>query len=404
MFRALVFLFIFTTCQIFRSLGQECVSRQEVQSTVRQVYKLLSAHETSFIQSLRSLHKKLNLLHDRSVKHSNTSTEAVCPPPKPLANGRILGGVFRVGHEVHSLCQPGFQLSGPETSVCLDSLKWSGEQATCTIVDAGINNDATSSLPTSTTPASMTLISAYVHPSRCIEFQGSMHCTCEPGYSVYSQDRGLCTDIDECEFFRLTQHGRLCLHTCVNTAGSYHCECPRGYRLSRDGRNCQDIDECERGVHNCTHEQVCVNTFGGHRCVEIECPHFRNASYVKTAPLRCERNPCLRGDRACVQAPVSVNFHFMSIVSNMSVPQVLFTLSAARLLGDSLRFSLLARQGVGRLAVQRSDRWSGQLLLLGAVRGPATLQADVEMSELQQGTLLGRYVTKVTLFVSPYSF
>lgn len=46
-----------------------------------------------------------------------------------------------------------------------------------------------------------------------------------------------------------------------------------------------DIDECEKGVHNCTKEQVCVNTFGGHRCMVVECPRFRNASYIKTSPL-----------------------------------------------------------------------------------------------------------------------
>lgn len=55
--------------------AQECMSRQEVQSTLRHVHKLLSAHETSFLQSVRSLRKKLNLLHNTTVKHSsNIST------------------------------------------------------------------------------------------------------------------------------------------------------------------------------------------------------------------------------------------------------------------------------------------------------------------------------------------
>ncbi|KAI4902691.1 hypothetical protein NFI96_007993 [Prochilodus magdalenae] len=267
-------------------------------------------------------------------------------------------------------------------------------------VDSGINNDATSSSSSSPPP----LISKYVRPSRCIEFQGSKHCTCEQGYSIYSQDRGLCTDIDECELFRLTQPGRLCLHACVNTAGSYQCQCPVGYTLSRDSRNCQDIDECQSAAHNCTSKQVCVNTFGGHRCIEIECPRFRNATYVKTSALRCERNPCLEGDKACLQAPVSVNFHFMSVVSNMSAPRVLFRVSAARVLGDTLRFGLLGNRGGAHFAVQRSDKQTGQLLLVDTVQGPATLEAEVEMSELERRTLLGRYVTKVTLFVSPYTF
>ncbi|XP_072529845.1 fibulin-7 [Salminus brasiliensis] len=405
MYRALVFWGLLLTCQVLRSQSQDCVNRQELQSTLRQVHKQLSAHETSFLQNLRSLRKKMSLLQSSMVKPSNnTSAGAACPPPEPLANGRMLGRVFRVGHEVHFLCSPGFQLTGAETRVCQDSLTWSGERAACKAVDVGINNDGTSSVPTSPSSSSSPLMSIYVRPSRCIEFQGSKHCTCEQGYSIYSQDRGLCTDIDECVLFRLTQPGRLCLHTCVNTAGSYRCECPIGYALSRDSRNCQDIDECDGGAHNCTSEQVCVNTFGGYRCMEVDCPRLRNASYVKTSPQRCERNPCLEGDKACLQAPVSVNFHFMSVVSNMTAPRVLFRVSAARVLGDTLRFGLLGNRGTAHFAVQRSGKQTGQLLLVDSVQGPATLEAEVEMSELEKRTVLGRYVTKVTLFVSPYTF
>uniref|UniRef100_A0A4W4GT16 EGF-like domain-containing protein n=1 Tax=Electrophorus electricus TaxID=8005 RepID=A0A4W4GT16_ELEEL len=233
MFRVLVFLFIFF--HMPDPHISECVSRQELQSTVRQVHKVLLAHETSYVQTLRSLRKKLNLLQNSTAKEGSNT--------KPLANGRILGRVFPLGHEVHSLCQPGFQLS---------------ERAACKIRST-----------TSAKQSKRFRGNRVVFPMR-----------------VKKQSRGTCvSDIDECELFRLTQPGRLCLHTCMNTAGSYHCACPEGYSLSRDSRNCQDIDECERGVHNCTHEQVCVNTCGGHRCMEVKCPHFRNASYIKTSPL-----------------------------------------------------------------------------------------------------------------------
>lgn len=119
---------------------------------------------------------------------------------------------------------------------------------------------------------------------------------------------------------------------------------------------------------------------------------------------QCERNPCVQGNKACLQAPVSISFHFMSVVSNMSTPRLLFRVSAARLLGDALRFGLLRNQNVGHFTVQRSSKQSGDLLLVESVEGPATLEAEVEMSELERRTLLGRYVTKITLFVSPYSF
>ncbi|XP_016427113.1 fibulin-7-like [Sinocyclocheilus rhinocerous] len=381
-----VFFMIIFTSQLFTSQAQDCQSGEEVLNALRQVQKLLSAHETSFLQSLRSLRKKLSLLQNSTVKHnkSNTdkSTVSDCPPPEPLANGWILGNVFKFGHEVHFLCSSGFQLMGPETRVCLDSQDWSGAQPSCqrslyklvlfpvlSVVDTTVNNDASTSVSASSSspshpPAS---VSTHVRASRCIEFLDSTHCTCVQGYSISSHNSTLCTDTDECELFRLTRPGRLCLHTCVNTAGSFHCECPAGYSLGRDSRSCHDIDECARATYTCSSEQVCVNTYGGHRCVDVDCPRIRNATYIKTSPLRYDRNPCIQGDNACFQAPVSINFHFMSVVSNMSTPTILFRLSAARILGDTLRFGLLGNRGVQHFSVQRSGRLTGQLVLVNSL-------------------------------------
>lgn len=112
----------------------------------------------------------------------------------------------------------------------------------------------------------------------------------------------------------------------------------------------------------------------------------------------------MQGDQGCLQAPNSVSFHFLSLVSNMSTPRVLFHVSAARVLGDTLRFALVGGRGHGHFSVQRSGRQTGTLLLVTPVRGPTTLEAEVEMSELERHALLGRYVTKVTLFVSAFDF
>lgn len=88
----------------------------------------------------------------------------------------------------------------------------------------------------------------------------------------------------------------------------------------------------------------------------------------------------------------------------MSTPTVLFRLSAARVLGDTLRFGLLGKRGVQHFSVQRASRQTGQLVLVNPVQGPATLDVDIEMTEMERKVLLGRYVSKVTVFVSPYSF
>lgn len=74
------------------------------------------------------------------------------------------------------------------------------------------------------------------------------------------------------------------------------------------------------------------------------------------------------------------------------------------MLGDTLRFGLLGTRGRQHFTVQRSDRQTGQLMLTRPVEGPDTLEAEVEMSELEKGRMLGRYVTRVTLFVSQYHF
>uniref|UniRef100_A0AAQ4R2Y4 Fibrillin-1 n=1 Tax=Gasterosteus aculeatus aculeatus TaxID=481459 RepID=A0AAQ4R2Y4_GASAC len=83
---------------------------------------------------------------------------------------------------------------------------------------------------------------AHVHTplTRCV-------CLCRP-------------DLDEC-----VANGRICNNgRCVNTVGSFHCVCNAGFEISGDGKNCQDIDECETpGM--CMNGR-CVNTEGSFRC------------------------------------------------------------------------------------------------------------------------------------------
>ncbi|CAJ1055915.1 fibulin-7-like [Xyrichtys novacula] len=411
--------------------AQECPSTHDLLNSLRQVEKMLAVHEASYQQGLRSLRKKMSALHNSTMAIFKTG--ATCPKPEPPLHGRRLGRVFGVGHEVHFLCKPGYELIGPRTRVCLDSLRWSGQQPMCRRLNNSGNSlssfssaapsssfsgsaalsassssssssSASSPLPSFSSFSPTSSPSSSVRPSHCTHFLGSTRCTCDVGFTISGRDNNICTDIDECRLFPLGQPGRLCVHRCVNTPGSFHCFCPLGYNLANDGRSCTDVDECETRMHNCTAEQVCVNTYGGFQCVSVECPYLKNATYIKTSPMRCERNPCMLGDTGCAQAPSSISFHFLSVVSNMSAPRVLFRVSAARVLGDTLRFGLAGGHGRGHFSVQRSGRQTGTLLLVTPITGPATLEAEVEMSELERNALLGRYLTKVTLFVSPYEF
>ncbi|XP_071315485.1 fibulin-7-like [Trachinotus anak] len=395
-----VVMLVLSLHQMCFSSAQECPSSRDLLNSLRQVEKMLAVHEASYQQGLRSLRKKISALHNSTM--AIFKKNASCPKPEPPAHGRRLGRVFGVGHEVHFLCKPGFELIGPRTRVCLESQKWSGQQPMCRRFNSTGNSLA--SFSPAAPSSSSSSPSSSVRPSHCTHFLGSTRCTCDVGFTISGRDNNICTDIDECHLFPLGQPGRLCVHQCVNTPGSFHCFCPAGYDLAGDGRSCTDIDECENRMHNCTSQQVCVNTYGGFQCVAVECPHMKNATYIKTSPMRCERNPCMLGDKACTQAPNSISFHFLSMVSNMSAPRVLFRVSAARVLGDTLRFGLAGGRGRGHFSVQRSGRQTGTLLLVTPIKGPATLEAEVEMSELERNTLLGRYLTKVTLFVSAYEF
>ncbi|KAM6937930.1 fibulin-7-like [Xenentodon cancila] len=401
---------------------QDCPSTHELLNSLRLVEKMLAVHETSYREGLRHLRKKMIALHNSTMALFKIGKNASCPKPEPLAHGRRLGRVFDIGHEVHFLCKPGYDLLGSRTRICLESLTWSGQQPLCRHHNVTANSRASSAAASAAAAYSSSPSAASLSPpysassptqssasssssssmSHCTYFLDSMHCTCDVGFTM--SDHNVCTDIDECRGFHRGRPGRRCIHQCVNTPGSFHCVCPPGYSLAADGRSCTDVDECETRMHNCKADHICVNTFGGFQCVTVKCPRMANLTYVKSDPMRCEKKPCMLGDKACAQAANSITFHFLAVVSNVSVPRILFRVSAARLLGNALRFGLSRSRGRGYFSVQRSGRQTGTLVLVTPIGGPASLEANVEMCELEDGAPLSCYLTKVTLFVSPYTF
>lgn len=54
-----------------------------------------------------------------------------CPKLDAPINGRKLGKSLSVGHEVHFLCDPGYELVGSESRVCQEGLTWGGQQTSC---------------------------------------------------------------------------------------------------------------------------------------------------------------------------------------------------------------------------------------------------------------------------------
>lgn len=67
---------------ILSVLFQDCPSRQEIQGSLKQVQKLLSAHEASYLQSLRNLKKKINLLQSNAGKQTTRAINSEQNPQK----------------------------------------------------------------------------------------------------------------------------------------------------------------------------------------------------------------------------------------------------------------------------------------------------------------------------------
>merc|ERR1712106_820644 len=51
---------------------------------------------------------------------------------------------------------------------------------------------------------------------------------------------------------------------CHNQDGDYNCTCIDGYE--GDGFDCEDVDECVEGLHDCDDNAECGNEAGGYNC------------------------------------------------------------------------------------------------------------------------------------------
>ncbi|XP_068547343.1 hemicentin-1 isoform X4 [Anas acuta] len=97
---------------------------------------------------------------------------------------------------------------------------------------------------------------------RCFNTIGSFQCGCDPGFQLKGRK---CMDVNECRQ-NVCRPDQLC----KNTRGGYKCIdlCPNGMTKAENG-TCIDIDECRDGTHQCRYNQICENTRGSYRCV---CP------------------------------------------------------------------------------------------------------------------------------------
>ncbi|XP_078703010.1 von Willebrand factor D and EGF domain-containing protein-like isoform X1 [Branchiostoma floridae x Branchiostoma belcheri] len=90
----------------------------------------------------------------------------------------------------------------------------------------------------------------------CVNLEdGGYSCgRCPSGYIGNGYE---CEDLDEC---RSGIHN--CLHVCNNLPGTYECTCPDGFVLISD--DCIDVDECGLELDECSYH--CTNTNGSYTC------------------------------------------------------------------------------------------------------------------------------------------
>ncbi|KAJ8411170.1 hypothetical protein AAFF_G00171760 [Aldrovandia affinis] len=134
--------------------------------------------------------------------------------------------------------------------------------------------------------------------------QGNGTCACFEGYKLKPDGRN-CEDINEC---LLGSHNCRLGERCINTVGLFRCQreisCGTGYELT-DSNKCKDIDECETGTHNCAAAFECRNTLGSFRCQpSVKC----GDGFIQDAQGSCiDINECLSQTSACKPGEICFN-------------------------------------------------------------------------------------------------
>ncbi|KAL1492787.1 hypothetical protein ABEB36_010979 [Hypothenemus hampei] len=176
-------------------------------------------------------------------------------------------------------CPPGFK-KNEETLLCQDINECEENLLVCSQDEKCINEigaykcvKLTSTSLTKVFERNSTLVTTPTIP------------TCYPGYK-YNAKLNTCDDINECQL-RLDNCSPM--HRCDNSVGSYYCtrivSCGTGYTLNSAKDLCEDDDECALGTHKCYElgsNYACKNQMGTYRCEAIRPAYIPLPTFVTT--------------------------------------------------------------------------------------------------------------------------
>nr|CAB3245008.1 fibulin-1 [Phallusia mammillata] len=250
--------------------------------------------------------------------------------------------------------------------------------------------------------------------AECINTQGSFNCRCHRGFSYY---RGVCVDNQECN----VGGGSKCQWRCQNLPGSFECQCPPGY--SKLDYSCIDINECDNDKNMCNDGESCVNTHGGHQCIEpLQCPSNKfyrklmrtdEFGYRQVTTNICRRRRCKKISTdndmysMCKKQPLSTSYHFVSVTSGLKAPTKLFRIKfPARRRRQQYNFSIVGNnQTMFSLHQMSMYRPHAYLMLNEQIDGPSEHTVKVDMSTYNgKGDMRDNRMLTITVFVSEYNF
>lgn len=224
----------------------------------------------------------------------------------------------------------------------------------------------------------------------CYNTRGSFTCQCPTGYN---RNGDQCVDINECSIFSY-----VCQYQCINNLGRYSCECPEGYQL-QGARMCQDINECEKGTHNCQEDEMCWNYFGGFRC------YPRNPCqepYIKSSENRC----ICRSQTECQGRSPSIVYKYMSIQSDRTVPADIFQIQATVTYSNTQNtFRIKSGNEAGEFFLRQFSNVSAMLVMAKSLTGPQEYVLDLEM--ITHNMVMNYHsssILRLTIIVGPYAF